>query len=160
MIVPVLLSRVKQRDDVTGLRVDSGKIRSLVAIAVTTGAGQIFWHAGTAVLERNNVIEMERRLGEGFREAAIFASVPGSGADGCEPPYPRTDSAGGVLVQRKACFRLEKLQGSADIEIVIQLTLFDGRQLADVRLFRKLANTLCVGIRDAQSQPLASGLGG
>ena len=56
--------------------------RSLVAIAITTGEGQIFRHAGTAVLERNNVIEMERQLGEGFREAAIFASVPGSGADG------------------------------------------------------------------------------
>jgi hypothetical protein len=32
------------------------------------------------VLERDNVIEMERQLGEGFREAAIFASVPGPGA--------------------------------------------------------------------------------
>jgi hypothetical protein len=82
MIVPALLSRVKQRDDVTGLRVDSGKIRSLVAIAVTTGEGQIFWHAWTTMLERNDVIEMERQLGEGFREAAIFASVPSPGTDG------------------------------------------------------------------------------
>src|SRR6266702_5671183 len=64
------------------LRVDSGKIRSLVAIAVTTGEGQIFWRAWTTMLERNDVIEMERQLGEGFREAAIFASVPGPGTDG------------------------------------------------------------------------------
>ncbi len=34
------------------------------------------------MLERNNVIYMERQLGEGFREAAIFASVPSPDADG------------------------------------------------------------------------------
>jgi hypothetical protein len=34
------------------------------------------------MLERNDVVEMERQLGEGFREATIFAPVPGSGADG------------------------------------------------------------------------------
>jgi hypothetical protein len=82
MIVPVLLSRVKQQNDVTGLWVDSRKVRALVAIAVTKREGQIFQHAGTAVLERNDVIEMERQLCEGFREAAIFASVPGPGTDG------------------------------------------------------------------------------
>lgn len=72
------------------------------------------------MLERNDVIEMERQLGEGFREAAIFASVPGPWHGRlCEPPYPLTDSAGDVPVQRKARFRLEKLQGSADIEVVI-----------------------------------------
>jgi hypothetical protein len=110
MIVPVLLSRVKQRDDVTGLRVDSGKIRSLVAIAVTTGEGQIFWHARALMLERNDVIEMERQLGEGFREAAILAPVPGPGADGLVNRLIHfTDSAGRGRVQRKACFRFEKL---------------------------------------------------
>jgi hypothetical protein len=61
---------------VSGLRVDSGKIRPFVAIAVTTGESQIFWHAGTTVLERNDVIEMERQLGEGFREAAVFDRCP------------------------------------------------------------------------------------
>jgi hypothetical protein len=127
-----------------------------VAIILATGA----WVAPHAA-EQTNVIEMERQPGECFRAAAILTSVPSPGTDGfVNRLIPCTDSAGAGLVQRKACFRLEKLQGSADIEMVIQLTFFGGRQLADVSLFRKFANPLCVRIRDTQSQPLASGLRG
>jgi hypothetical protein len=42
VFVPALSPWVKQRDDVTGLRDDSGKIRSLVTVAVTTGEGPDF----------------------------------------------------------------------------------------------------------------------
>jgi hypothetical protein len=81
MLVPLLPAWMKQRNNLTGVRVDPRQIRPFVAVAVAARESQVFQHGRTAVLLGDNVVEVERQLSERFREATILAAVTGPDAD-------------------------------------------------------------------------------
>jgi len=82
MLVPLLPSWMKQRDDLIGDRVDARQVRSLVAVAVATRESQVFQYGGTTVLLGDDVVELERQFSERFWETTILAAVTGPDADG------------------------------------------------------------------------------
>jgi hypothetical protein len=82
MLVPLLPSWMKQRDDLTGVRVNPRQVRPFVASAVTARESQVFQYGGAAVLLSDDVVEVKRQFSERFREAAILAAVTSPDADG------------------------------------------------------------------------------
>ena len=82
MLVPLLPSWMKQRNDLIRDRVDARQVGPFVAVAVATGESQVFQCGGTTVLLGNDVVELERQFSERFRETTILAAVTGPDADG------------------------------------------------------------------------------
>jgi hypothetical protein len=82
MLIPLLPSWMKQRNNLTGVRVDPRQIRPFVAVAVTARESQVLQYRGAAVLLSDDVIEVKRQFSERFREATILAAVTGPDADG------------------------------------------------------------------------------
>ena len=82
MLVPLLASWMKQRNDHIRDRVDARQVRPLVAVAVATRESQVFQHGGTTVLLGDDVVELKRQFSERFWETAILAAVTGPDADG------------------------------------------------------------------------------
>ena len=82
MLVPLLPSWMKQRDDLSGGRVDPRQIRPFVAVAVAARKSQVFQYGRATVLLSDDVVEVKRQFSESFREAAILAAVIGPDADG------------------------------------------------------------------------------
>lgn len=82
MLVPLLPSWMKQRNDLIRDRVDARQVRPLVAVAVAARESQVFQHGGTTVLLGDDVVELKRQFSERFRETTILAAVTGPDADG------------------------------------------------------------------------------
>jgi hypothetical protein len=82
MLVPLLSPRMKQRDDLTGVRIDPRQVRPFIAVAVAARESQVFQYGGAAVLLSDDVVEVKRQLSERFRETTILAAVTGPDADG------------------------------------------------------------------------------
>jgi len=82
MLIPRLPPWMKQRNNLTGVRVDPREIRPFVAVAVAARESQVLQFGGTAVLLSDDVVEMKRQFSERFRETTILAAVTGPDADG------------------------------------------------------------------------------
>jgi hypothetical protein len=63
-------------------------------------------------------------------------------------------------MQRESRLGLQEFQGSTDIEIVLQLVLFGGRQLPRMSSLRQLPNPFRIGFGYPQPEPFTRGLGG
>lgn len=74
---PIIQPRMKQAREFAGLRVDAGKVRAFVEIAVMTGERQILGRVFAFVLPRNDVFDVKPqwllRLGQTAILAAILA---------------------------------------------------------------------------------------
>jgi hypothetical protein len=60
MLLPSILSRVEQATQSTRFGINARDIRAFVAIAAETAQGKIIQRSRTAVLSRNNVVNLER----------------------------------------------------------------------------------------------------
>src|SRR5438046_2715735 len=81
--IPPLLSRTEEaNDDGLRLRVDGGKIRSLVAIAMPTRECQVLGFVSTAVLPGNEMLDVKAEERICFLgNATVLAAVTGAIAD-------------------------------------------------------------------------------
>jgi hypothetical protein len=61
MLDPGVVPRVKQPDELTRSRIDSGNVRSLEAVAVSASQSEIGLDSLTPVLFGNNVIDLKRQ---------------------------------------------------------------------------------------------------
>lgn len=76
VIVPELLARVEERCKRVGNGIDSGKIRSLVEIAIDAGQAEVRLIIGTAVFERSDMLDVQGGEWRIFLMGlAIFAAV-------------------------------------------------------------------------------------
>jgi len=82
MLIPRLPPWMKQRNNLTGVRVDPREIRPFVAAAVAARESQVLQYGGAAVLLGDDVVEVKRQFSERFREATILAAVTSPDADG------------------------------------------------------------------------------
>lgn len=73
VIHPALLPRVEKLHDPSRLTIHCGEVRPFVPIAVQTRQRQVFRHRGTAVLRRDNVIDLMREKHIVFMHSAVFA---------------------------------------------------------------------------------------
>jgi hypothetical protein len=60
MIAPPFLPRVKQLNDLSSYRISARDVRAFAPIATSAGKGKILERSLTAMLDRQNVIDMER----------------------------------------------------------------------------------------------------
>ena len=117
-----------------------------MAIAEATGEGQIGQRGRSAVLLRDDVIDVKRHLGEFFGEMAILRT--GTGRVGA-PPHAGThpcDYSGRGVTQRKAGLGLDELQGAADVQILIKFLGFLGAQSTETGFRGKCANSLRIAL--------------
>ena len=61
MLVPIIESRVKQSRQFSGFRIEAGKVRAFVQIAVMTRERQILFRVLAFVLACRDVFDMERQ---------------------------------------------------------------------------------------------------
>jgi hypothetical protein len=59
VLSPSIVSRVEKATNRSGLWVDSGNIRPLVAVAVSTRESEVAGVGGAAMLLRNDMIDLE-----------------------------------------------------------------------------------------------------
>lgn len=85
MIAPTVASRIEQRDNLSGARIDSGQVRTFAQIATVTGKGEIAAIIAPTVLAGYYVLDVMGKGTTVLRKATIFATVSGSGSD----EYPR-----------------------------------------------------------------------
>jgi len=81
MVGPAILPRVKKPGDFCRLRVDSGRVRALSEIAAVACERQIFRIAGSAVLLRDDVLDMVPQLALLLTQPAVFATLVCATAD-------------------------------------------------------------------------------
>ena len=79
--LPVLTARIEEADDIAGLRIDAGQIRSLVKIAWHARVRAVFMNIRTVVDLRNDVIELERQVVMYLGHLAVFAAMVRACAD-------------------------------------------------------------------------------
>jgi hypothetical protein len=145
MLVPWVPSRMKQGDNLTGIRVDARQIRPFVTVAIAARESEVFQNGGTSVLLSDHVVEVKRQFSERFRESAILAAVTGPGADGLVNRFVHwRASAGSRATQRQARLRFQKLQSPTDIEVVFQLPFLSAAQFSAVGLAGKLAHAFYI----------------
>ena len=58
MIGPTIASRIEERDNLPGHRIDAGQVRALSQIAAVTGKGQIAVIIAPTMLARNYVFDV------------------------------------------------------------------------------------------------------
>ena len=56
---PFILSRVEQPADLTGIRIEAGKVRTLALITVAAGEREIFKYRWPAVLPGKDVLDVK-----------------------------------------------------------------------------------------------------
>jgi hypothetical protein len=120
---------------------------------VTTSEREILETRLAAVLASHDVIEMEGEPCHGFGEAAILAAVARSFPDEIVETslHDLTSGRRFGLFQRKASFRLEKLQDASDVEESVELSFLLLCQLAFVGLLRELPYAFHIYAREPQS---------
>lgn len=74
MIGPSVGTRIEERRQFACLWIKAGDVRSLSKIAGKTCPREILRLALAAVLLRNDVVDMKRKLACGFREETVFAA--------------------------------------------------------------------------------------
>lgn len=62
MLCPFLLSRLIEGDDDAANAINTGEVRSVVKVAADAGEREIFCDSEPAVLSRDDVLNLERRL--------------------------------------------------------------------------------------------------
>jgi hypothetical protein len=75
---PGLLSRVEKRRHDSGVWIDARKIRALVKIAMLTGKGEIILPLRSAMLQRDDVLDVKRKSIVVGMKLAILAAVVGA----------------------------------------------------------------------------------
>jgi hypothetical protein len=61
VVIPLIETRMEERGQRSGFRIDSSYIGSLMPIAVNTRKGQIIEGIRTTMLFRDDVVDLERR---------------------------------------------------------------------------------------------------
>ena len=89
MLVPVILARMKQLRDLAVLRVDPGKIRPFVQVAVPASQGQVGRAIPAAVLPGDDMLDVEPCERQVLlRDAAVLAAIPRVAPPNSESPDP------------------------------------------------------------------------
>ena len=75
MIGPLVLTRMKQPDDLAGQRVNSAQVRPLVKIAAMAGESKIRKFVCSAVLPRYDMFDVMRKFAVALQKPAIFTAT-------------------------------------------------------------------------------------
>ena len=104
MLRPAVFARVKKAGQSFRLRVNAGNVRTFVQVAVVASERQIAQHGWTAMLPRNDVVDMQRERIAGLRHPAILAramrSLPSLPLKGCI--HVRTQASAAFLSESRA----------------------------------------------------------
>ena len=69
---------MKERSDLSGLRIDTGQIRTFLQVAVPTGEREIVKLRRATVLPGDNVFDVERTAEGRLRDTTILATIAGA----------------------------------------------------------------------------------
>ena len=72
VLVPIIISRMKQRDNLLRQRVDADEVRAFEEIAAVASQRQILGRVSPAVLSRADVFDVEGRVDGVLRQMAIL----------------------------------------------------------------------------------------
>ena len=75
MVGPGVSAGVKERDEGRGLDVASREIRALTSVASVAGQGEVLQVVGTAVLLRDDMLNVMGKSGLLLAEETVFAAV-------------------------------------------------------------------------------------
>jgi hypothetical protein len=78
MFRPNLAAGIKQADNLPGLRIDSGQVAALVAIAECAAKGEILGVGRAAVLLGDDVVDLVRGEAQRLGHSAVFAAARGT----------------------------------------------------------------------------------
>jgi hypothetical protein len=98
---PIVPARMKQPDKPPGIWIEARDVRTLVAVAIEAGKGEVFIRGSPTVFLRNNVVELEREFRKGGGKLALLAAQGGSAADRfLQQPIHRDSGGCPVTCQR------------------------------------------------------------
>ena len=75
VVVPIVFAWMKETDDPVRFQQPAGQIWSLVRIAVEAAPGEVGLDGGSAMLLRDDVVDLKRQVRECFRELTVFATA-------------------------------------------------------------------------------------
>ena len=77
VLVPFILSRMKQPDDFSGREMETADAHTFVPVTVETCVSQIIQHRRAAVLNGNNMLHFKSSLRRDGRQTTIFTAMRG-----------------------------------------------------------------------------------
>src|ERR1039457_4235755 len=106
MSLPLVRPWMEESNQLAGLRICSGDVRTLVPIAVKAGESEGFKNSQPSVLACDDVIDVKGQRIDGSGKVAILASVLGTTPDvpGQIPVHERWRSSTGVLLRASRAF--------------------------------------------------------
>jgi hypothetical protein len=154
VLIPHVLSGVKQPDRSTSFWVDPREVRAFAFIAPQARPGQIIKNRRTAVLLRANMVQLETQCGEFFRKMAVFATetsaLPYLGPE--SRPHAHRLSRDFSLPQGTARLGFEKLKGAANSQVIFKFPLLLRSQATRSRFGRQNVGSIQVSLRKLQPQ--------
>src|SRR5712692_6666480 len=79
--IPLVCPRMEEANKLARIRICSGDVRTLVAIAMQAGEGEVFKNSQPSMLTCNDVIDVKGQRINGRRKVAILTSVLGTKPD-------------------------------------------------------------------------------
>ena len=75
VLFPNILARMEETAHFAGVGIDAREVRAFVQIAARTGKGEVFQDRGSAVLPRDDVLDVEGHQRLILMHSAVFAAV-------------------------------------------------------------------------------------
>lgn len=130
MFIPAILPGVEEPRQLTAVRINSGEIRPLVAIAPQSGERQIVSRAQTAVLPGDNVVDGKGSHMDRLRHMTVFAAFTGTltNFDQEIPVHSFRPLRGRLLLEGTPGLGVPQGEEVCDVVEVFELFLLVGRQ--------------------------------